>query len=344
MALIFAAPLALALLTAPVNDAPAVPDTPVAAPAEPRPEPSADAPPMDSATSDDNAPDIAPPAETTPANEDCATDPDGDDCPDRIAHPLNPDPFETINRISYAISQPIDALLIRPVAMLYQAVLPEPVRDGVRNALDNIFVPTVLANDVLQLRPRRAIRTLARFVINTTLGVGGIFDIARRKPFGIPRHSNSLSDTLGVAGAGPGFYLYVPIMGPTTVRDLVGLIGDAFTQPLLLDWASHTHVQTVRRKTTSFVTAAVSVSTPGIVTLALGGVDQRARADAELRAIKHQSVDPYATLRSSYLQNRDGQIAALKAKDGAEPQVPAFDDTLADPAVPKPAPPPAPKP
>jgi phospholipid-binding lipoprotein MlaA len=97
-------------------------------------------------------------------------------------------------------------------------------------------------------------------------------------------------------------------------------------------------VQTVKKKTTSFVTAAVSVSTPGIITLAVGGIDQRARADGELRAIKRNSVDPYAVLRSSYLQNRDGQIAALKAKKGAAPQLPAFDDPLADPAAPQPAP------
>jgi phospholipid-binding lipoprotein MlaA len=302
---------------------------------------------MDAATPDApdaDAPDATPSADTTPTPDTCAEDPDGDDCPDLIAHPRNVDPFETFNRISYTISQPIDALLIRPVAMLYQTVLPEPMRDGVRNALSNVFMPTVLVNDILQLRPRRALRTLARFVINTTLGVGGIFDIARRKPFGIPGHSNGLSDTLGVAGAGPGFYLYVPLMGPTTMRDLIGLIGDAFTQPLLLDWVSHTHVQTVRKKTTSFVTDAVSVSTPGIITLAVGGIDQRARADAELRAIKRDSVDPYAALRSSYLQNREGQIAALKAKDGAEAQVPAFDEPLADPAQPEPAPKPAPQP
>ena len=249
----------------------------------------------------------------------------------------NPDPFEPINRVFYAISQPIDALLLRPVAIVYKTVLPEPVRDGVHNALSNLFTPTVLANDILQLRPRRAGKTLARFVINSTFGVGGLFDVARRKPFNIEGHPNSLSDTLGVAGAGPGVYLYLPVMGPTSVRDLIGMVGDAFTQPLLLDRVTHTQVTVVNKRKRSFVTSTFSVSTQGLAVLLAGGVDARARADGELQALKRQSVDPYAALRSNYLQNRAGQVAMLKAKDGAPVEVPAFDDTLADPeATPKP--------
>jgi len=164
--------------------------------------------------------------------------------------------------------------------------------------------------------------------------------VARRKPFRIEGHPNSLADTLGVAGVGPGIYFYLPLMGPTSFRDLVGLIGDTFTQPLLLDKVTRQQVTVVNKRKRSFVTSTLSVSTQGLATLVLGGVDARARADDELRALKRQSVDPYAALRASYLQNRAGEIALLKAKDGAQADVPAFDDPLADPeaAPKKPAP------
>jgi phospholipid-binding lipoprotein MlaA len=246
----------------------------------------------------------------------------------------NPDPFEPLNRLLYGLTQPIDALILRPAALFYQAVLPKPVRDGVHNALDNIFTPTVLANDILQLRPRRAGKTLARFVINSTLGVGGLFDVARRKPFNIAGHPNGLSDTLGVAGMEDGAYLYLPLIGPTNLRDLVGLIGDAFTQPMLLNRVYHQQVTTVNRRKRTLITSTLTVSNVGFATLTLGGLDTRARADDELQAFKKQSVDPYAALRSTYLQNRAGQIARAKAKDGQDTILPALDDPLTDPAQP----------
>jgi len=249
----------------------------------------------------------------------------------------NPDPFEPINRVFYAINQPIDGLILRPAAIAYKTIMPKPARDGIHNALENIFIPTVLANDIVQLRPRRAARTLARFAINSTLGLGGLFDVARRKPFNIPAHPNSLSDTLGVMGIESGAYLYLPFLGPTTFRDLVGLVGDAFTQPLLLDRVPHQQVTTVRNRKRFLNTEAVTVSTQGLVVLLVNGVGERGRADADLQALKKQSVDPYASLRSSYLQNREGEIARVKAKDGAQIDPSELDDPLADPAAPQPA-------
>lgn len=277
------------------------------------------------------------------AQRDGKTFEEPDEGPDTIANLANPDPLEGMNRVFFAITQPIDRFILRPAAIVYRTVLPEPVRDGIHNALANIFMPSTLANDMIQLKPARAWQTAKRFVINSTLGVGGLVDMAKRPPFNTPAHSNGFSNTLGVAGAGPGVYLYLPVLGPTTIRDLIGLGGDAFTQPLLLDRVSRPQVAVApNRRPRSFVTEAVSVSTPGAIALVTSGIDARARAEPELKALKAQSVDFYAALRSTYLQHRAGQVAALKAPPGQAPDVPEFDDPLDDPAVKDPAAKPAP--
>lgn len=346
MALLAAAPLALMLATpaAPAPDAAeqdAIEHMAQIAEDQPAPPAPGDTPPTIAAMAASAERDGKVPSAQEDADDSTQVE------PDPAANLANPDPFEPVNRVFFAISQPIDTFIFRPIALIYKALLPEPVRDGIHNALTNIFTPTVLANDILQLRPRRAGRTLARFAINSTLGVGGLFDMARRKPFEIAGHPNNLSDTLGVAGAGPGVYFYLPLMGPTSFRDLIGMVGDTFTQPLLLDRVYHTQVATVNRRSRSFITGTFALSTQGIITLAVAGVDARARADAGLQALKKQSVDVYASLRASYMQNRAGEIAMLKAKDGAQAEVPAFQDPLTDPdpAPAKPASaPPAPAP
>ncbi len=250
------------------------------------------------------------------------------------------DPFERINRISYAISQPIDNLLLRPLALVYKTVVPKPLRDGARNALANLYIPPTFVNDVAQRQPGLAMHTLERFVINSTLGLGGVFDVAKRKPFGLPPHSNGASNTLAVYGADPGPYFYLPILGPTTSRDLIGAVADAFTQPLLLNKVTTQRVVTVKKRKVSLFSSSIEITTAGAVSTVVGGLDQRAENDAALQAIRHQSVDPYAALRSSYLQNRAGDIAALKHGRGAAPLPDALDDPLADPAAAKPADPP----
>ena len=117
------------------------------------------------------------------------------------------DPFETFNRSTYGFSMAVDKAILRPVALGYRQVVPRPARDGVRNVLSNIGEPLVFVNDLLQLKIGRAGKTLGRFVINSTLGLGGLFDNAKRRPFNLPHHNNSLGDTLGFYGVGPGPYL-----------------------------------------------------------------------------------------------------------------------------------------
>lgn len=245
------------------------------------------------------------------------------------------DPLEGFNRANYKFSTGIDKAVLRPVALAYRHIVPRPARDGLRNFLSNIGEPFVFANDVLQLKIGRAIKTVGRFVINSTLGLAGLFDTAKRKPFHLPHHNNSLGDTLGFYGVGPGPYLYLPILGPTTLRDAVA--------GQLQGMALGVIVNTPLRRRDYQISTSI-----------IGGLDQRAEADDDLRVITEDSVDPYAALRSVVLQDRAGEIAGLKSgnlddptKDPLSiPADPILDDPLQDPATPAapPEPPTSPAP
>lgn len=235
---------------------------------------------------------------------------------DFLENELKPagDPLEGVNRISFDLSWFLDKVVIRPAAMVYRAIVPKPARDGIHNAMNNLNEPIVFANDLLQLRPGRALRTLARFVINSTIGLGGLFDIAKREPFNLQPRTNSFGSTLGYYGVKPGPYLYIPILGPTTLRDMAdnaqgyvwpGPVGDPFDRKGV-----------------------------GTATMVLGGLDQRERNDAELKAMFRDSIDRYASFRSNYLQNRQGDIEELKARNGEAPRASGLDDPLTDPEAP----------
>ncbi len=239
------------------------------------------------------------------------------------------DPLEGFNRLGYKISQPIDRFVIRPAALTYKAVVPHPLRDGARNFIRNLFEPVVFFNDLLQLRPKRALHTFVRMALNTALGLAGTFDVAKRPPFHLVHHDNGFGDTLGYYGIGPVAYVYLPVLGPTTLRDMVGGIGDAYAEPRLLEHLVHpnSHKPLLRAK--------LHLGRYSGIVEAVSGLDRRAESDEELEAIKRTSVDPYATLRSSFLQSRAGEIAALKARDGQAAVNPSLDDPLSDPAAAK---------
>lgn len=307
---------------------------PAAAPPAPVPDlPAPDAPAM---SPDTTVPDAAP------------VDPVARPC--RVCGPVyaKRDPLIGLNRISYAISQPIDRFIIRPPAMVYKAVVPKPARDGVHNVLANIYSPVTFLNDVVQLRPKRALNTLGRFIINTTLGIGGIFEAARRKPFHMTGHTNNFSNSLAMLGMTSGPYLYIPIIGPTSFRDLIGAGGDTFAQPLLVNRVYSNETRTVgpmqRPRKVNIVSSTLQLSTFGVVLSALSALDRRSEAEDDLKALKASAVDPYVTLREAYLQSREAEIAVLKAKDGQVAPVAAFDDPLADPAAAAPATPAPPSP
>jgi hypothetical protein len=166
----------------------------------------------------------------------------------------------------------------------------------------------VFINDVLQLRVKRAGVTAARFVTNSTIGLFGLIDIADH--LGLPHHSNEFGVTLGRYGVQSGPYMYVPLVGPSTVRDIIGSGVDLAIDPLhWVSYASRTEISEVR-----FV---------------VGGADTAVTTQDQLDALLSDAADPYATLRSVYLQNKQGEI------DGGEvpAALPSFDDPQPGPVV-----------
>ena len=213
-----------------------------------------------------------------------------------------PDPWERFNRKSYNFSMALDRAAIGPVARAYKRGVPKVVRSSVHNMIQNIGEPVVFVNDVLQLRLKSAAGTLCRFVGNSTLGVGGIVDVGART--GIPHHDNGFGVTMGRYGVGAGPYLYVPVLGPSTVRDSVGSGVDAISDPL-------------------FYSRFPGDTVLGVSRTVVGGVDLRANVDDELNSLETTATDPYATIRSAYLQNKQSQI---KGGDTSLDTLPDFPD------------------
>lgn len=219
----------------------------------------------------------------------CAERPDPND-PDAVAEfRQNNDPAEPFNRKMYAVHQGIDRAVLRPVAVGYRKVVPQPVRTGIRNLLGNLRTPVILANDMLQGEPRRAGDTLGRFLINTTVGLGGIFDVAGSQ-FGVRGHSEDYGQTLAVWGVGEGGYIFIPILGPSNPRDLLGFGLGIAADPLT--WVG----QGVAVDVLTGSRAGVTV------------VDTRESLIEPLDAVQRESLDSYATLRSAYRQRRKAEI------------------------------------
>ena len=129
------------------------------------------------------------------------------------------DPFEKTNRRLYAASMKANRTYVRPIARVYGALAPGPIGQAIHNFITNLGEPVVVANDLLQLRLRHAGDDLARLVTNTSFGVGGLFDLAATQ--GLPHRENDFGVTLGRWGVGPGPYLFLPLLGPSTVRDAI---------------------------------------------------------------------------------------------------------------------------
>ena len=224
----------------------------------------------------------------------CATPPPAND-PDAVADfRQTNDPIEPTNRVFYKINDGIDTVLLKPAAQAYRAVLPEPVRTGIHNFLDNLGGPVRLTNDSLQGKPRRAGDTAMRFLINSTAGVAGIFDVA--KGVGYPDHDTDFGLTLANWGVPEGPFLFLPILGPSNPRDVTGFATDMAIDPFT--W--------IDRGKTGFTIASWSKT----VTSAL---DQRSRVLDVIDQVKKTALDPYATFRSLYRQNRVGKLEKLRA-------------------------------
>lgn len=212
----------------------------------------------------------------------CATAPSSDDPEAMAAYKEANDPIEPVNRAIFAFNQGVDKAIIKPAAQVYRGVLPRPVRDSVRNFLNNLQTPVVIANEILQGNPDRAGETFGRFAANTMWGVGGLFDVVPDKP----HHVEDLGQTLAVWGMGEGPYIVLPILGPSSGRHTLGRVGDYFMDPINY-WANHEGADWVP------ITRAV-----------VGGIDSRSRVIETLDEIERTSIDFYAAIRSLYRQQR----------------------------------------
>jgi len=258
-------------MSALLRASPVAPTTPAPAPAWPAPGTPTAAPVTDQGTDDDLLLNGASPA-------------------DEAADETYSDWAEPVNRVIFDVNDVLYTIFLDPFAQLYRIVVPEVARDGVSNMAANLKSPVVLANDLLQGEVTRAWETTQRFVVNSTLGVGGIVDVADRW-LDIPPHSEDFGQTLAVWGVPDGGYLVLPLLGPSSPRDAVGFVAESFVDPLNL------YLNNTNRE--EFVYARTGVE--ALVTFE-SVVD-------ELDDLKETSVDYYAAVRSLHRQQRQGEIA-----------------------------------
>jgi len=218
----------------------------------------------------------------------CATAPNAND-PEALAeyNEIN-DPIEPFNRVMFEFNRGLDTLFLRPAATLYRGLVPPPIQDLVSNFLNNLKTPVVLLNDLLQGESERAMNTLSRFAINTTVGVLGFGDPAT--DMGYPDHSEDFGQTLASWGMGEGPYLVLPILGPSNPRDAVGKVVDVLTDPVW-HYAQNTDKEYIPNE--RFVAEAI---------------DFRAANMEAIDDLEKTSLDYYAAVRSLYRQVRADAI------------------------------------
>ncbi len=200
-----------------------------------------------------------------------------------------PDPLEPANRATLWFNEVLDRFVIAPISHGYDAVMPDPAERAVLRVFRNLAEPISFANHVLQLHPRRAGETLARFCMNSVVGVVGLFDVATK--VGLPEQHADFGGTLHRYGTPSGPYLIVPVLGPSTARDATGDLVDFFLGP-------HSYV----------------ISGAGQVMIGTGnGIALRSEQDAALEALREQSVDFYAALRTAFYLSRESELAGATA-------------------------------
>jgi phospholipid-binding lipoprotein MlaA len=209
------------------------------------------------------------------------------------------DPLERVNRVSYKVTDVVDRAVLRPVAKGYKAIAPQFVETGVSNFFENLGQPTVIVNDLLQAKFRPALSDTGRFLMNTTFGVGGLWDAA--SSLGLEKHDEDFGQSLGKWGTPSGAYLFIPFYGPSTVRDGIGAVADLYTDP----------IHYVERDAWRYGLQGMNL------------IDTRARLLETDQALQN-TFDRYAFIRNAYLQRRQYQVT-----DGAA--APIDDEPLEDP-------------
>ena len=205
------------------------------------------------------------------------------------------DPLEGMNRMIFSFNQGVDKAVLAPVAKGYRYILPKEVRKGVRNFLSNLSEPWTTINSTLQGDVSNAGTSLARFMINSTVGVLGIFDVA--SSVGFKKQKEDFGQTLAVSGVGPGPYIIIPLLGPSTSRDVLGKVVSLFADPVTYVLHREDHDSWIWIGT------------------ALRGLDFREQNLEKIDNLKASSVDFYATIRSLYLERRSRMIANQPTDD-----------------------------
>ena len=233
--------------------------------------------------------------------------------PERVTQ--TQDPWEGFNRKIYAFNDALDKTVARPVARTYVRAMPGPARNGIHNLITNLDEPATVVNDALQGKVKQTLQDLGRFVINSTVGLLGWFDVASH--VGLPHHDEDLGQTLAVWGVSSGPYLVIPIIGPSTVRDAGGRIGDLYTN------IPRNDLQPRYRN----------------AALVMDGVDTRVGLMGANDTLDN-AYDPYTFVRDAWLQNR-----RYKIYDGNPPSsdsdydMPPDESTSMPPASATPPPP-----
>ncbi len=207
------------------------------------------------------------------------------------------DPFEPVNRVTYQVNRTADKYLLRPVAKAYDFITPRPAKTGVKNFFSNLESPIIILNGLLQGKFLQGISDIGRFITNSTLGIGGLFDPAT--PMGMRIHDEDLGQTMAAWGVARGPYIVLPLFGPRTMRSAVGLAGDGYIHPLI--WMNNSSVKSKLRGL--YIIHERSM---------LLGIDQHIS----------EAYDPYALLRDAYVQRREYLI-----HDGNPPEDEFLDDS-----------------
>ncbi len=197
------------------------------------------------------------------------------------------DPFEPLNRAIFSFNNVADRIVLEPIAKGYKK-LPSPLQSGISNFLSNLRAPLVIVNQLLQGQGENAVQSSGRFIVNSTVGVFGLFDVAEK--MGLEEKEEDYGQTLATWGVGDGFYVVLPLFGPSNLRDTTGMVLTMMTDPINAYAVTEGEAWLVPMRT------------------AANAVDQRSKIIDEVNALRDNSVDYYAAVRSSYYQNRKAAI------------------------------------
>ena len=209
------------------------------------------------------------------------------------------DPLEPVNRAIFSFNNFADKIILEPAAKGYKK-LPSPIQSGIGNFLNNLKLPLVVVNQLLQGQGKNAAESSGRFIVNSTAGLLGLIDVAEK--IGLEQKQEDFGQTLATWGVGDGFYIVLPIFGPSNVRDTAGMILTYTTDPI--------NAYAVREGEAWLLPLRTATN----------AIDQRSKIIDEVNALRNNSIDYYAAVRSSYYQNR--KAAVLNLDDKSETPLP----------------------